>query len=57
LFGRLKRIELFATERVPGWDATGYDVDGTDIRDFLAMDKTVDKMGMGYDKTTNTYQF
>jgi site-specific DNA-methyltransferase (adenine-specific) len=35
LCGDLPRIELFATERTSGWDCTGYEVDGVDIRDFL----------------------
>lgn len=35
MFGDVPRIELFATERVPGWDSTGFDVDGMDLRDFL----------------------
>jgi len=35
LMGDLPRIELFATEKVAGWDSTGLDVDGKDIRDFL----------------------
>ncbi len=35
LFGNLQRIELFATERIGGWDSTGYGVDNLDIREFL----------------------
>ncbi|HPT97741.1 MAG TPA: MT-A70 family methyltransferase [Armatimonadota bacterium] len=35
LFGDRPRIELFARERAPGWDATGLDLDGRDIRDVL----------------------
>ena len=35
MFGDLSRIELFATERNPGWSWTGYDVDGLDIKNFL----------------------
>ena len=27
-----KRLEMFARERAPGWDATGLEVDGFDIR-------------------------
>ena len=30
-----KMIELFARKKVDGWDQTGFDVDGNDIRDFL----------------------
>lgn len=36
LLGDLPRIELFARERADGWDQTGYDLDGHDIRDVLA---------------------
>lgn len=35
LFGDLPRLEMFATEITPGWTATGYSVDGADIREFL----------------------
>ena len=35
LFGDLSRIELFAREKAPGWDAMGYDINGKDIRDEL----------------------
>lgn len=38
LFGDVPRIELFVRKQNPppnGWDATGLDYDGTDIRDFL----------------------
>jgi site-specific DNA-methyltransferase (adenine-specific) len=35
LMGDLPRIELFARERVPGWDALGNDVDGQDIRQSI----------------------
>lgn len=35
LFGNVTRIELFARERVDGWDAMGYDIDGRDIREVL----------------------
>lgn len=36
LVGDLPRIELFAREKVEGWDSTGLDLDGMDIRDFLS---------------------
>ncbi len=36
LVGDLPRVELFATERVPGWDAMGDAIDGCDIRVSLA---------------------
>ena len=35
LMGNIPRIELFATQKVAGWDAIGYDVDGKDIRESL----------------------
>jgi len=35
LLGDLPRIELFARETTPGWDAIGFDIDGKDIRDSL----------------------
>jgi N6-adenosine-specific RNA methylase IME4 len=40
LFGGGPRIELFARKRVRGWDATGFDLDGVDIRDFLVGRRT-----------------
>ena len=36
LIGDLPRIELFAREKAPGWDAIGLDIDGQDIRDALS---------------------
>jgi len=35
LWGDISRIELFARERVEGWDAIGFEVDGEDIRRSL----------------------
>ena len=35
LMGDLPRIELFAREKVSGWDCLGFDIDGRDIRDSL----------------------
>ena len=35
LFGDRSRVELFARECAPGWDATGYDLDGRDIREAI----------------------
>ena len=35
LFGDVPRIELFARERVKGWDALGLDVDGEDMRQSI----------------------
>lgn len=34
--GEIPRLELFATERSPGWTALGHALTGTDIRDNLA---------------------
>lgn len=36
LCGDLPRIELFARQKVDGWDCIGNDIDETDIRDFLS---------------------
>jgi N6-adenosine-specific RNA methylase IME4 len=35
LMGDVPRLELFARERTPGWDATGNDLDGLDVRFLL----------------------
>ena len=35
LFPNSSKIELFARERIEGWDSIGYDIDGKDIRDSL----------------------
>ena len=35
LFGDLPRIELFARQKVEGWDSIGFDIDGCDIRESL----------------------
>ncbi len=35
LCGDLPRIELFARQKVDGWDALGNEIDGKDIRDAL----------------------
>ena len=35
LMGDIPRIELFAREKVEGWDALGNEIDGKDIRDAL----------------------
>jgi N6-adenosine-specific RNA methylase IME4 len=35
LCGDLPRIELFARQETPGWDAIGFDIDGKDIKDSL----------------------
>jgi site-specific DNA-methyltransferase (adenine-specific) len=35
LVGDLPRVELFAREAAPGWDAIGNEIDGRDIREVL----------------------
>lgn len=35
LIGDVPRLEMFARDSAPGWDATGLDYDGRDIRDAL----------------------
>ena len=35
LFGDLPRVELFATQNIKGWDCTGINCDGLDIREFI----------------------
>ena len=35
LFGDLPRIELFARQECPGWDAAGYGIDGLSLEDRL----------------------
>ena len=35
LMGDLPRIELFARQKVEGWDSVGFDIDGLDIRQSL----------------------
>ncbi len=37
LFGDLPRIELFARDRVPGWDSLGNELDGMDINQSIHM--------------------
>ena len=37
LMGDVPRIELFARERVHGWDALGNEIDGLDIRQSIHM--------------------
>ena len=32
MMGTLPRLELFACEKVDGWEAAGYDIDGIDIK-------------------------
>lgn len=36
LAGNLSRIELFARQKVNGWDSMGFDIDGCDIKDSFA---------------------
>ena len=35
LMGDLPRIELFARQKVEGWDSIGFDIDGCDIRESI----------------------
>jgi len=35
LMGDIPRIELFARQKVEGWDSIGFDIDGCDIRESL----------------------
>ena len=35
LCGELPRIELFARDKVKGWDSLGDEIDGKDIREAL----------------------
>lgn len=35
LCGDIPRIELFARQKVSGWDSIGFDIDGQDIREVL----------------------
>ncbi|MCL2007533.1 MAG: MT-A70 family methyltransferase [Treponema sp.] len=35
LFGEIPRIELFARQSVPGWDAAGFDIDGISLEEKL----------------------
>jgi hypothetical protein len=35
LFGNVTRIELFARQKVVGWDAIGYGIDGISIQDKI----------------------
>ena len=37
LMGDLPRIELFAREKTPGWDAIGYGIDGMDIAESIRL--------------------
>jgi N6-adenosine-specific RNA methylase IME4 len=35
LFGNISRIELFARQKIDGWDAIGYGIDGISIQDKI----------------------
>lgn len=37
LLGDVPRIELFAREQVPGWDALGFELNGIDIRESIKL--------------------
>jgi N6-adenosine-specific RNA methylase IME4 len=41
--GLSPKLELFARERAPGWDAMGFDIDGRDIR--LALVEKIIELG------------
>ncbi len=44
LFGPdVSKIELFAREQTSGWKATGLDLDGIDIRDFLKNENKIER--------------
>lgn len=45
LMGDVPRVELFATQRVEGWDCVGFDVNNIDVREFLKPDfrNTIDE--------------
>lgn len=42
LCGDIPRIELFAREKVDGWDCIGGEIDGRNIRDALKGDDIFD---------------
>jgi len=42
LFGNVPRVELFARDKCLGWDQTGIEMDGLDIREFLDETAPVD---------------
>jgi N6-adenosine-specific RNA methylase IME4 len=35
LFGNLSRIEIFARQRIDGWDAIGYGIDGISVQEKI----------------------
>jgi len=35
LFGDVRRIELFARQKIDGWDAIGYGIDGISIEEKI----------------------
>jgi len=35
LFGDLPRLEIFARNKTPGWEQTGLELDGMDVRDYI----------------------
>lgn len=39
IYGDVPKIELFARERVKGWDVIGYDIDGLDIKESINLYK------------------
>jgi N6-adenosine-specific RNA methylase IME4 len=41
LFGNLSRIELFARQKIDGWDSIGYDIDGMSVQDKIEILKSM----------------
>lgn len=37
LLGDIPRIELFARQKVDGWDSIGFDIDGMDLSDSIKL--------------------
>lgn len=35
LFGDVPRVELFARDMCPGWEQTGLELDGMDVREYI----------------------
>lgn len=41
MFGDVPRVELFARTRCPGWEQTGLELDGVDVRDYIENESPV----------------
>jgi N6-adenosine-specific RNA methylase IME4 len=37
LFGNRSRVELFARQKIEGWDAIGYGIDGISVQDKIKL--------------------